>query len=167
MKLRSFMDFWTRSASLAGMVLFIIAAAQLLSYILTVNLVPLHLAELLVGISHAAGTWTFMVIAILMLIVMGSLLEGAPALIIFGPLLIPIATKLGINPVSFSLILIIAMGFGTFAPPLGVGLYTACAVGGRSMSTVTRPLLKYLLVIFVTLLVIASVPQLTIGIGAK
>jgi TRAP-type C4-dicarboxylate transport system permease large subunit len=97
-----------------------------------------------------------------MLIVMGSVLEGAPALIIFAPLLLPAAQKLGVDPLHFGILLIIAMGIGLFAPPLGVGLYTACAVGEVPVEDVARPIMKYLAIVFVALLLIAFVPAITL-----
>ncbi len=164
MSWRSFGDFLVRSASLSGMILLIVASAELLSYLLTVNLIPQHMAASLAGIGASTGTWAFLLIAIGMLIVMGSVLEGAPALIIFGPLLLPAAQKLGVNPLHFGILLIISMGIGLFAPPLGVGLYTACAVGHVPVERVARPIVKYLTVVFVALLLIAFVPAITLAL---
>ena len=161
---RSFADFLTRSASLSGMILFIIASAEMLSYLLTVNLIPQQMAAALASLGASAGPWLFMLIAIVMLVVMGSVLEGVPALILFGPLLFPAAQKLGIHPLHFGIVLIIAMGIGLFAPPLGVGLYTACAVGRVSVESVARPILKYLAVLAVALLLIAFVPAITLAL---
>ncbi len=162
MSWRAFADFLARSASLSGMILFIVAAAELLSYFLTVNLIPQGMAAGLAAIGASSGSWVFLLIAIAMLIVMGSVLEGAPALIIFGPLLLPAAQKLGFNPLHFGIVLIIAMGIGLFAPPLGVGLYTACAVGGVPVERVARPIAKYLAIVLVALLLIAFVPPITL-----
>ena len=164
MSWRSFQDFLLRSASLSGMILFIVAAAQMLSYLLTVNLIPQHMAAAMAGIGASYGAWVFLLISIVMLIVMGSILEGAPALIIFGPLLFPAAHRLSIDPLHFGILLIIAMGIGLFAPPLGVGLYTACAVGGVPIERVARPIAKYLAVLLATLLLIAFVPAITLAL---
>ena len=114
---RSFQDFLLGSASLSGMILFIVASAQMLSYLLTVNLIPQHMAASMAAIGTTSGAWVFLLMSIVMLIVMGSVLEGAPALIIFGPLLFPAAQLLGINPLHFGILLIIAMGIGLFSPP--------------------------------------------------
>jgi len=161
---RSFADFLARSSSLSGMILFIIASAELLSYLLTINLVPQTVAGYLANVGASSGTWAFLLIAMGILVVMGSVLEGAPALIIFGPLLLPAAERLGVNPLHFGILLIIAMGIGLFAPPLGIGLYTACAVGEVPMERVARPIVKYLAVIAVALLLIAFVPAITLAL---
>ena len=164
MSWHSFADFLVRSASLSGMILFIVASAQLLSYLLTVNLIPQHMAAGLADIGSSSGTWAFLLIAMGMLIVMGSVLEGAPALIIFGPLLLPAARNLGVDPLHFGILLIISMGIGLFAPPLGVGLYTACAVGEIPVERVAWPIMRYLAIIFVALLLIAFVPSITLAV---
>ncbi len=161
---RSFRAFLGRSASLSGMILFIVASAQMLSYLLTVNLIPQHMAAAMAGIGASSGVWVFLLLSIAMLVVMGSVLEGAPALIIFGPLLFPAAQRLGVNPLHFGILLIISMGIGLFAPPLGVGLYTACAVGQVPVGRVVRPIAKYLAVLFAALLLIAFVPSITLAL---
>jgi tripartite ATP-independent transporter DctM subunit len=155
---RSFINAATRS----GLVLFIVAAAQALAFVLTLQQVPHALAEEMVTLSQNAGSWLFLLLSILILIVMGSILEGAAALIIFGPLLIPVAGQIGINELHFGVVLVIAMGIGLFAPPLGLGLYGACLIGGVPIETTVRPILGYLGLLLLCLLVIAFVPGLTL-----
>jgi tripartite ATP-independent transporter DctM subunit len=157
-------SFLVRSASLSGMILFIVAAAQAVTYVLTAERVPQAMAHALVGLAQAHGTWVFLLVCVAMLILMGSVLEGAPALIIFGPLLLPIAVQLGVNELQLGILLILAMGLGLFSPPLGVGLYTACAIGGVPMEKVARPMMKYLAAIIVVLIGIVFIPWLTLAL---
>jgi tripartite ATP-independent transporter DctM subunit len=161
---RAILKLFVDSASMAGMVLFIVATAQIVAYILTAQQVPQAIATFMTGLAGSYGNWIFLPLSALILIVMGSVLEGAPALIIFGPLLIPTAEQLGIQPLHFGIVMIIAMGLGLFAPPLGMGIYTACAVGGVSVEQVARPSFKYLSIIFVTLLIIMFVPWITLSL---
>ena len=121
----------------------------------------MRVAEFMVGLSHESGTWLFMLLSILILIVMGSVLEGAAALIIFGPLLVPVAGQLGIAPLHYGVVLVIAMGIGLFAPPLGLGLYGACLIGKVPVEETVRPMLGYLGLLLVCLLVIAFVPAIS------
>ncbi len=155
---RSFINAATRS----GLVLFIVAAAQSLAFVLTLQQFPHALAQAMIALSQNAGAWPFLLLSILILIVMGSILEGAAALIIFGPLLIPVAGRIGVNGLHFGVVLVIAMGIGLFAPPLGLGLYGACLIGGVPIERTVRPMLGYLGLLFVCLLVIAFVPGLTL-----
>jgi tripartite ATP-independent transporter DctM subunit len=149
------------AATRSGLVLFIVAAAQSLAFVLTLQQVPHLLGDLLIGLSQTSGTWLFMLLSIAILIVMGSVLEGAAALIIFGPLLVPVAAKLGIAPLHFGVVLVIAMGIGLFAPPLGLGLYGACLIGNVPIEQTVKPIMGYLGLLFLCLLVIAFVPGIT------
>jgi tripartite ATP-independent transporter DctM subunit len=148
----------------SGMVLFIVAAAQSLAYVLTLQQIPHAIAEVLVSLSAAHGAWLFLVLSIVILVVMGSVLEGAAALIIFGPLLMPVARVLGVDPLHYGIILVIGMGIGLFAPPLGLGLYGACLIGGVKLEETIWPILKYLGLLLVCLLVIAFVPELSTAV---
>ena len=145
----------------SGMVLFIVATAQALSYVLTLQQIPHFIAEGLVAVSSAHGRWAFLLLSIAILIVMGSVLEGAAALIIFGPLLMPVARQMGVDPLSYGIILVVGMGIGLFAPPLGVGLYGSCLIGGVTLEETVWPIMKYLGVLLLCLLLIAFVPQIT------
>jgi tripartite ATP-independent transporter DctM subunit len=150
-----------QSATRSGLVLFIVAAAQSLAFILTLQQVPHAVGELMLQISGTHGVWLFMLLSIVVLIVMGSVLEGAAALIIFGPLLLPVAVKLGIDPLHFGVVLVIAMGLGLFAPPLGLGLYGACLIGNVPIEQTVKPIMGYLGLLLLCLLVIAFVPALS------
>jgi tripartite ATP-independent transporter DctM subunit len=152
---------FVQSATRSGLVLFIVAAAQSLAFILTLQQVPHAVGELMLSISGTHGVWLFMLLSIAVLIVMGSVLEGAAALIIFGPLLLPVAVKLGIDPLHFGVVLVIAMGLGLFAPPLGLGLYGACLIGNVPIEQTIKPIMGYLGLLLLCLLVIAFVPALS------
>ena len=145
----------------SGMVLFIVAAAQALAYVLTLEQIPHAIADTMVELSSAHGRWVFLVLSVLILIVMGSVLEGAAALIIFGPLLMPVARQLGVDPLHYGVILVVGMGIGLFAPPLGLGLYGACLIGGVRLEETVGPIMKYLGLLFLCLLLIAFIPELS------
>jgi tripartite ATP-independent transporter DctM subunit len=152
---------FVQAATRSGLVLFIVAAAQSLAFILTLQQVPHAVGEMMLSLSSAHGTWLFMLLSIAVLIVMGSVLEGAAALIIFGPLLLPVAVRLGIDPLHFGVVLVIAMGLGLFAPPLGLGLYGACLIGNVPIEQTVKPIMGYLGLLFLCLLVIAFVPGIS------
>jgi tripartite ATP-independent transporter DctM subunit len=160
--LRTTTQAFVNAATRSGLVLFIVAAAQAVAFVLTLQQVPHALAERLIALSHGGGSGLFMVLSILILIVMGSVLEGAAALIIFAPLLVPIAGQIGIAPLHFGVVLVIAMGIGLFAPPLGLGLYGACLIGNVPIEATVRPMLRYLGLLFVCLIVIAFIPAITL-----
>jgi tripartite ATP-independent transporter DctM subunit len=152
---------FVQAATRSGLVLFIVAAAQSLAFILTLQQVPHAVGDMMLSLSGAHGTWLFMLLSIAVLIVMGSVLEGAAALIIFGPLLLPVAVKLGIDPLHFGVVLVISMGLGLFAPPLGLGLYGACLIGNVPIEQTVKPIMGYLGLLFLCLLVIAFIPGIS------
>jgi TRAP-type C4-dicarboxylate transport system permease large subunit len=75
------------------------------------------------------GSCGFLAITIVAFIILGSVLEGLPAIVLFGPLLFPVAKTMGVHEVHYAMVVILAMGIGLFAPPFGVGFYGACAIG--------------------------------------
>jgi tripartite ATP-independent transporter DctM subunit len=152
---------FVQAATRSGLVLFIVAAAQSLAFILTLQQVPHAVGEMMLTLSGTHGTWLFMLLSIAVLIVMGSVLEGAAALIIFGPLLLPVAVKLGVDPLHFGVVLVIAMGLGLFAPPLGLGLYGACLIGNVPIEQTVKPIMGYLGLLLLCLLIIAFVPGIS------
>lgn len=159
--LRATVKMFIDIAAMSGVLLFIVACATSLSYVLTIQMIPQQIAELLVGIGQSQGGWLFLLLTIVILIVFGAVLEGAPALIIFAPILVPIAVQLGFNPLHFGMVMILAMGFGLFSPPIGLGLYTTCAICGVEMKNVIRPMVKYLLVSLFGILLVALIPVIS------
>ncbi|WP_256735014.1 TRAP transporter large permease subunit [Variovorax sp. dw_954] len=164
---RSVMQLFVRSASMAGGILFIVAAASSLSFALTIQQIPQYLSSFMIGFAHSYGSTMFVLLSMLIMIVFGAVLEGAPALIIFGPLLTPIAAQLGVNPLHFGTVMVIAMGLGLFAPPVGLGLFATCAITGTNVKDVARPMMKYLVVLFVTLVVLALVPAFSLWLPTR
>ena len=109
------------------------------------------------------GSWGFLGISILAFIVLGSVLEGIPAMVLFGPLLFPIARQLGVNEVHYAMVVILAMGVGLFAPPFGLGYYAACTIGRVSPDAALLRIWPYLGVLVLGLLLIAAVPWISTG----
>jgi TRAP-type C4-dicarboxylate transport system permease large subunit len=109
------------------------------------------------------GTAGFLAISIAVFIVLGSVLEGIPAIVLFGPLLFPVARTLGVHEVHYAIVVILAMGIGLFAPPFGVGFFSACAIGRVSPDDAIWRIWPYLAALVVALAVVAAVPWLSIG----
>jgi tripartite ATP-independent transporter DctM subunit len=158
--LRGFVRTVIDSGALAGMVLFILAAASSFSWALTVAYVPQRLVELLHGINNSAVI--FLLGSIALMIIVGSLLEGFPALNVLAPLLIPVAAQIGVNSLHYGIVIIIAVGIGAFVPPAGVGFYICCAIMHTKIEDASRAMIPYLLCLIVGLLIVSLVPWLTL-----
>ncbi|KQP50062.1 C4-dicarboxylate ABC transporter permease [Pseudorhodoferax sp. Leaf274] len=153
---------FVRSASMAGSILFIVAAASSVSFALTIEQIPQMVSGWMIAFAQDYGSTMFLLLAVGIMIVFGAVLEGAPALIIFGPLLAPIAQQLGIDLLHFGTVMVIAMGLGLFAPPIGLGLFATCAITGTTVRDVARPMMKYLAVLLATLIVLVLVPAFSL-----
>jgi len=164
---RSVLRLFVRSASMAGSILFIVAAASSVSFALTIQQIPQQLSGFMMDLGHRFGADGFVLASTLLMIAFGAILEGAPALIIFGPLLTPIALQLGVSPLHFGTVMVVAMGFGLFSPPVGLGLFATCSITGTELKDVVRPMAKYLAVLFVALLVLVFVPAFSLWLPAR
>src|SRR5690242_21718353 len=109
------------------------------------------------------GSWGFLGVSILAFIVLGSVLEGIPAMVLFGPLLFPIARQVGVHEVHYAMVVILAMGIGLFAPPFGVGYYAACAISRVNPDEGVRPIVGYMLALLIGTILIAAVPWISTG----
>jgi tripartite ATP-independent transporter DctM subunit len=160
--LRALMRVAADASTVAAMVLFTLAAAQTFSWSLSAAQMPQALAALV--FSWRDNTTLFLLASIVALVVLGSLLEGLPALLILAPLLLPIATQLGISDLHYGIVLLIAMGIGAFLPPLGVGFYIACAIARAPMGASTRAMVPYVAVLLAGLLLVTFVPWFTLAL---
>ncbi len=149
------------TASLSGSILLIIGAATAMAWGLTQSGFSNTLSQAMRALP--GGAVGFMAVSIVAFIVLGSVLEGIPAIVLFGPLLFPIARAVGIHEVHYSMVVILAMGLGLFAPPFGVGYYAACAIGRVNPDAGIRPIGAYMLALFVGLVIVAAVPWISIG----
>ena len=149
------------TASLCGAILLIIGAATAMAWALTQSGFSRDLAAAMQELP--GGKFSFMIVSIAAFVILGSVLEGIPAIVLFGPLLFPIARQVGIHEVHYAMVVILAMGIGLFAPPFGVGYYAACAIGRVNPDEGIRPIWPYLLALLIGLLVVAAIPWFSIG----
>ena len=149
------------TAALSGSILLIIGVATCLAWSLTQSGFSHALAAAMTGVP--GGKWGFLAVSVLAFAVLGSVLEGIPAMVLFGPLLFPVAVRLGINDVHYALVAILAMGLGLFAPPFGIGYYMGCTIAGVPPERSMRSVWYYLAAIAAGLVVIACVPWITTG----
>ena len=149
------------TAALSGAILLIIGTATGMAWGLTQSGFSRWLAQLMGGLP--GGAPMFLAVSVLAFTLLGSVLEGIPAIVLFGPLLFPIARQLGVHEVHYAMVVVLSMGLGLFAPPLGVGYYAACAIGRVSPDAGIRPIIGYLLALLAGTALVAAVPWLSIG----
>lgn len=149
------------TAALSGAILLIIGAATAMAWALT----QAGFAQALTAVmsSLPGGKYGFMAVSILLFIMLGSVLEGLPAMVLFGPLLFPIAQQVGINVVQYAIVSILAMGIGLFSPPFGVGFYQTCLISKTSSDQALSRIWPYMATLVAALLIIAAVPWISTG----
>ncbi|BAM89868.1 putative TRAP-type C4-dicarboxylate transport system, fusion of small and large permease proteins DctQ/DctM domains [Bradyrhizobium oligotrophicum S58] len=158
---RRLMPMLIETAALSGAILMIIGTATGMAWGLTQSGFSRALAAAMTGLP--GGPATFIAVSIVAFTILGSVLEGIPAIVLFGPLLFPIARAVGVHEVHYAMVIILAMGIGLFAPPFGVGYYAACAIGRVDPAEGIRPIWGYLLALLIGLIVVAIFPWISIG----
>lgn len=158
---RRLMPMLVETAALSGAILFIIGAATAMAWSLTQSGFSQDLTDIMAHLPGGAAG--FLAVSIVVFIVLGSVLEGIPAIVLFGPLLFPIAREVGVHEIHYAMVVILSMGVGLFAPPFGVGYYAACAVGRASPDEGMKPIVGYLLALIAGLIVVAAVPWISTG----
>jgi tripartite ATP-independent transporter DctM subunit len=158
---RRFYPILVDTVALAGAILLIIATATAMGWALTQSGFAQQLADML---AHApGGVVGIMLLSIVFWIVIGSVLEGIPSIVLFAPLLFPVAKAAGINEIHYAIVAVLAMGVGLFSPPVGIGFFGACAIGKAEPERAIKPLLPYLAALIVGLLIVAFVPWISLG----
>jgi tripartite ATP-independent transporter DctM subunit len=153
------------TAALSGAILLIIGSASAMAWSLTQAGFAQDLAALMTGLP--GGKLGFLAVSIVLFIVLGSVLEGLPSMVLFGPLLFPIAEQLGIHLVQYAIVAIFAMGIGLFSPPFGVGFYQTCLIGKVRSDEAFGRIWPYMGVLVLALIVVAAVPWISIGFLPK
>jgi tripartite ATP-independent transporter DctM subunit len=149
------------TAALSGAILLIIGTATAMAWGLTQSGFSRWLATEMAALP--GGRPMFLAVSVLAFVVLGSVLEGIPAIVLFGPLLFPIARQLGVNDVHYAMVVVLSMGLGLFTPPLGVGYYAACAIGRVHPDAGMRPIVGYMLALLVGVALVAAIPWLSTG----
>ncbi len=161
MQWRRMVPMLVETAALTGAILFIIGTATGMAWALTQSGFSNTLAAAMAALP--GGKFGFLAVSIIAFVILGSVLEGIPAIVLFGPLLFPIARQIGVHEVHYAMVVVLAMGVGLFAPPFGVGYYAACAVGRVDPSEGMKPIVGYVVALLVGLAVVAAVPWISTG----
>lgn len=151
-----------RSVRMTGAIMFLIGVSTLFGWVTAREQIPDMLMNWITTVSDSP--WIFLAICNVVLLISGSILEGAPAIIILAPLMIPMALKLGIDPIHFGTMMITNLGVGYVLPPIGICLLIACTTGKIDVAHVVKPVMPYFLTMVVVLLLITYVPSISLFI---
>lgn len=143
-------------------VMALVCAANALSYFLTYERIPTMLTEMMLSMN--LSKWEFLLITNILLLLLGMVMECSANILIMGPLLMPIALKLGIDPIHFGLMFVFNIGIGNMSPPFGVVLYQVAGLLNIPMNRLAKAILPFMGVMLLTLFLITAFPQISLFI---
>ena len=159
-KLADLPGIFADSARLSGVIGMIIGFVGAFGWVLTYSKFPFQVAE---AISSIAPHWTvFIVMVIFLYLILGTFLTPSEIILVTVPVLLPVAQAVGVDPIHFGMVCVIASAVGHITPPVGLCLFVGMAISGLSMDKLIKPLLPFLAAIVVTLVIVAMVPDVTL-----
>jgi C4-dicarboxylate transporter DctM subunit len=153
------------SAVTSAVILSIIGAAGLYGRVILSLQVPATISELVVGAIESP--WLFIILVNVLLLFVGMFLEAAAAILIFTPILLPIALSFGFNPIHFGIIMIVNLAMGMFTPPVGLNLFIASHIAKTSIPRIARSVGPFVLILMVDLMLISFMPWLSLAFIEK
>jgi tripartite ATP-independent transporter DctM subunit len=157
--IRTMYGMLVETAALTGAILMILGTALAMAWAITQSGVAQQLADFMTTLP--GGSFSFMAVTIVVFLILGCLLEGLPAILLLAPLMFPIARKLGIHDVHYSMVVVTAMNIGLMAPPIGIGFFIACRIGDVSPDEAMGAIWPYIVALLAGLIVIAAVPGIS------
>ena len=160
LKLKNLARMFRRTAINASMIIFMVAAANVFGWVIIYEAVPQQLAQLITSVTDDA--FVFLLIVTLILLLVGTLIDGIAAVILITPILLPIALDVyGISPFQFGVVVCLNLVLGLLTPPIGIGLYLAAAVGETPMERILKSLWPFLFAVVFALIVLCYFPALS------
>ncbi|MFK3939931.1 TRAP transporter large permease [Alkalihalobacillus sp. NPDC078783] len=144
----------------SGIILLLIGASSAMSWVLSYSRIPQAISTGLLGMTENGVL--LILIMLFLILILGTFMDIAPALLIFTPILFPVATSLGLHPVHFGMIMTLGLAVGTTTPPVGTVLFIGSKVGGVSVEKVIKPLLVFYVPMVVALLAVAFIPEISL-----
>jgi tripartite ATP-independent transporter DctM subunit len=151
-----------RTVKTVGMVMILIAFASAFGYIMALMQMPARVTEFFLTLSH--NKYVILLLINVMLLVLGCLMDMAPLILICTPILLPVVTSFGIDPVHFGMILIVNLGIGLLTPPVGSVLFVGCAIANVTIEQVARTIWPFYIVMIIVLMLVTYVPAISLWI---
>ena len=151
-----------RSTLSSAMIMLIIGAATVMAWIITREQSAVQIAQWMTSLTDRV--WLQLILINIFLLIVGCLIEGVPALLILTPVLLPVATNLGIDPVHFGSIMVFNLLIGIITPPMGIGLFIMANITGWRVERIARASMPFLIPLIATLLLITFIPAITLWI---
>ncbi len=149
-----------RTLKTVAMVMTLIACASAFGYVMALMQLPAKITEFFLTLSGDKNV--ILMLINVMLLVLGCLMDMAPLILICTPILLPVVTKFGVDPVHFGMIILLNLGIGLLTPPVGATLFVGCAVGKVTMEQVMRGIWPFYGVLFAVLMLVTYIPSISL-----
>lgn len=159
-KLKDLPKIFIESAEMTGIIIFLIGVSGIMSWVMAFTNIPEAVSAGMLAIS--SSKIVILLLINIILLVVGTFMDMTPAVLIFTPIFLPICEALGMNMIHFGIMMIFNLCIGTITPPVGTTLFVGVKVGGVKIETVIRQLLVYFAAIFIVLLLVTYIPQLSL-----
>ena len=159
-KLKDIPGILMETGLMTTIVMLIIGASSVLSFVMSFTGLPEAISHMVLGISN--NKYVILLILNIFLLIVGTFMDMAPALLIFTPIFLPIVTALGMTPVQFGVMIVMNLSVGTITPPVGNVLFIGCSVAKLEVEDVLKRLLPFFAAIFAALLFITYVPAFSL-----
>ena len=159
-KLKEIPQILKESAEMTGIIIFLIGVSSIMSWVMAFTNIPSLVSNGLLSISD--NKFVILFIINIILLIVGTFMDMTPACLIFTPIFLPVCTALGMNTIHFGIMMIFNLCIGTITPPVGTTLFVGVKVGKVKIETVFRQLLWYFLAIFIVLMLVTYIPQLSL-----
>jgi len=157
-KLQDIPKMLVQSVAMSGTIMFLLATSSMMSFAMAFTGIPQAISSLIIGVTD--NRFIILLLINIILLLVGMFMDVAPAILIFTPIFLPIATSVGVDPVHYGLFSIMNLCVGSITPPVGTGLYVGASVGGVKAEAMLKPLLPFYGVILTVLLLITYFPQI-------
>jgi C4-dicarboxylate transporter DctM subunit len=162
LKVKDMPEVFLESAKTTVMLMFIVANALLFAHVLTTERIPQTIAEHILAIGMTP--WMFLLVVNIILLIAGNFMEPTGIILILAPILFPIATQLGIDPIHLGVIMVVNMEIGMVTPPVGLNLFVTSGVTGMNLVQVTRAALPWLSVLLIFLVMVTYIPAISLAL---
>ncbi len=159
-KLKELPQLFKDSAEMTGIIIFLIGVSSIMSWVMAFTGIPTAISNGLLGLTN--NKFIILLIINILLLVVGTFMDMTPACLIFTPIFLPVCTALGMNTIHFGIMMIFNLCIGTITPPVGTTLFVGVRVGNVKIETVFKQLLIYFAAIFIVLLLVTYIPQISL-----
>ena len=138
----------------------LIATSMAMSWVMAFENIPQNVSQALISVSD--NSFVILLIINVILLAVGTFMDMTPAVLIFTPIFLPIAIKLGIDPVQFGIVMVMNLSIGLCTPPVGSVLFVGCSVAKLPITKVIKPLIPMFIAMIAALMLVTYIPELSL-----